>query len=65
MQMRSSETTLTAIQPHEKAVMQPRNENRDWARKLIRRHESGEYRSTPTALQMARNALGIGEQAAV
>jgi hypothetical protein len=30
---------------------------REWARVLIRRHESGE-KLTPTQLQMARNALG-------
>lgn len=30
---------------------------RQWARDLIRRHESGEHRSTPVALSMARDAL--------
>jgi hypothetical protein len=34
-----------------------RPDNREWARRLIQRHESGAYRSTPAALRMAREAL--------
>jgi hypothetical protein len=30
---------------------------RDWARRLIERHESGDWISTPAALKMARDAL--------
>lgn len=32
---------------------------RDWAHKLLARHAGGEHRSSPAALQMARNALGL------
>lgn len=35
----------------------PRVDNREWARRLIQRHESGAYRSTPAALEMARDAI--------
>lgn len=33
-------------------------DSRDWARRLIARHESGEFKSTRAALAMARDALG-------
>lgn len=35
----------------------PKVDNREWARRLIQRHESGAYKSTPAALEMARDAL--------
>lgn len=35
-----------------------RPDNRQWARSLIQRHESGAYPSTRTALKMAQEALG-------
>jgi hypothetical protein len=38
----------------------PPVDSRDWARRLIQRHESGAYPSTLAALKMAREALGDG-----
>ena len=38
----------------------PRTDSREWARKLIARHESGEYRGTPLVVSMARSVLGVG-----
>lgn len=36
-------------------------DSRDWARRLVARHESGEFKATRAALGMARDALGIVE----
>lgn len=33
--------------------------DREWASDLLARHQGGQFRSTPAALQMARNALGL------
>jgi hypothetical protein len=35
----------------------PKIDNREWARRILQRHESGAYKSTPAALEMARDAL--------
>jgi hypothetical protein len=34
-------------------------DSRDWARRLVARHESGEFIATRAALGMARDALGV------
>ena len=36
--------------------MSPKNDNRDWARKILREYEEGVHK-TPTVLKMAREAL--------
>jgi hypothetical protein len=54
---------LEKLAPLREPIAKPAD-SREWARQHIRRHESGEYRSTPTALQMARNALGLPDHAA-
>ena len=42
-------------------VAPPRSvDSREWARRLIDRHDSGEHRSTPVMLNMALSALGMG-----
>ncbi|WP_020722916.1 hypothetical protein [Variovorax atrisoli] len=48
------ERLIAAIKP---ALKPQQRDPRQWARDLIERHESGRYRSTPTALAMARDAL--------
>jgi hypothetical protein len=39
----------------------PPADSRDWARRIVARHESGEFKATRAALAMARDALGIVE----
>lgn len=39
-------------------------DSRDWARRLIARHESGEFKATRAALLIARDALGLDSTSA-
>lgn len=50
---------LAKLAPLREPVSAP-TDSRAWARRLIARHESGEHRSTPVMLNMARSALGMG-----